>query len=119
MGHLTTNFRTDFTAVYNDTKEAITIRVVTRTRDDSDGVSEAYADTVTSGIIITATKNYQDSDYGLLPMGDAVCYVEYDETVNRADYVVANSLTYEITDIIDFSVEGNLIYRKLLLSKLD
>jgi len=119
MGYLTTNLRNDFSAIYNDAKRTITIQVVTRTRDDNDDISEATVDTSTNGVVNYVTNDFIDSDFGMLSTGDAVCYVLYSETVSRADHIVIGSNTFEVRDIVDFQVEGNIIYKKILLERIN
>ncbi len=105
-------FQDNWKIVYNELKQPITIKSVTRNRDENDDISEDISETSTYGVVEEVGGDYIDADLGLLPTGSVIININPDETVNRADYITVGSNTYEVRKITTFNVAGTDIYKE-------
>lgn len=105
--------------IFDELKQQITVRNVIRTKDSNDDLVENYTDTTAFAIIYEIQDTYIDSDYGLLEIGEVLCYVKPDVNVLESDYIIYNSVIYEVKKLYTYKVKDSIIYKKLILHKLD
>jgi len=112
-------FQAGFDYMYNEFKEAITIKTISRTRNTEGDTTEVESSTSTYGILTELTDRYSQEMFGLPATGETVLFLKPDETVSLKDIITVNSTNYRITDITERRVKGTEIYKLIRLSRED
>lgn len=116
---LLSNFQNEFTYMFNNFKEPVTITNITRTKDSHDDYSESESNTVTYAMIEHITDEIEHERYADIQNADAIAIFTPDEVINLKDEVVIDSVEYEIADITSVGVAGTAIYKEVILKKKD
>jgi len=107
-----------FNNIYRESKTSLTVRVVTRTRDSEDDISESNSDTVVQGILMPIEDYYSEEEAGLLEQGTHVAF--FKPTVSNltiTNNILKGTNVYNIKRVETAEANGTEVYKMCVLEK--
>ncbi len=110
-------YRDGLRQIFNKAKESITYETITRTFDaDDNPIETATISSVDAVVQIMRLEDVQEFG-GLLQVGDAIVFFEYDTTTRKQDRIIHQGVPYRIIYIIPEYVYGSLIFTQTLCKR--
>lgn len=89
-----------FNRRHTQLQESVTIRVVTRTRDSGDDITETYTDYDAYAILEPPEDGFSNENAGKLPTGSVVFYFKGNvDHLDEDNHIVYGGRSYLITDV--------------------
>lgn len=120
MPNLDTHFADNFKYMYNEFKRAITIKVVSYSKDDEGNETQLVdSTTATYGMVRSIDEDLDHSIYGDLQGAASMALLKPTEVINEGDTLVVDSVNYQVTKKIMVDTHGTDTYIEVLLKKSD
>ena len=115
---LSEELKAGFNMVHREAKTSLTVRVVTRTRDNEDDITESSSDTSVEGVLMPIEDYYDEEEAGLLAQGSHVAFFKSDvANLTITNNIVKGSNVYNIKRVETAESDGNTVYQMCILEK--
>ncbi len=116
---LLANYQKEFSDIFNNFKQAVTILTVTRSSDNEGNITESTSSTITYAMIEYVTDSFTPEKFGELLNADAIAILSPSESISVGDEIAISSVNYDVKAITKTNVLGTVIYQECILTKSD
>ena len=115
---LSEELKAGFNMIFREAKTSLTLRVITRTRDSEDDVTESNSDTSVEGVLMPIEDYYSEEETGLLSEGTHIAFFKSDvSNLDITNNILKGSDVYNIKRVETAESDGNTVYQMCVLEK--
>lgn len=115
---LSEELKAGFNAIHREAKTSLTVRVVTRTRDNEDDITESNSDTTVEGVVMPIEDFYSEEEAGMLAQGTHVAFFKSSvSNLSITNNIVKGSDVFNIKRVENAESNGQVVYQMCVLEK--
>ena len=115
---LSEELKAGFNMIFREAKRSLTVRVITRTRDSEDDITESTSDTDVEGVIMPIEDFYSEEEAGMLSQGTHVAFFRSDvSNITTTNNILKGTTAYNIKRVETAESDGNTVYQMAILKE--